>query len=145
MIATQPGSQWTVHVSAEQSGGRFAVVEILLGHGAALPRHIHGREDELIHVMQGEVTFERDGERFDGPAGTWCYLPRGSEHTFAVLSHEARLLVLLCPAGLEGSLSELAQAATCLPAPLHIERLVTTAARHGVSITGPAGEEGRSA
>lgn len=137
MIATQASNRWNVLVGAQQTGGRFAVIETVQCHGAAPPRHIHTREDELIYVLEGHVSFERDGESLDGPAGTWLFLPRGSEHTFAVQSEEARLLVLLAPAGLEDSIGELARPADPVDNPPLVEKLVATAARYGVSITGP--------
>jgi hypothetical protein len=66
----------------------------------------------------------------------WLYLPRGSQHRFSVESAEARLLVMLAPAGIEGWLRDLRLPDT--PAePNTIERLVSTAARYGVAITGP--------
>ena len=83
------------------------------------------------------MTFDRGGERLDGPAGTWLFLPRGSEHTFSVESSEARLLVVLAPAGLESSLRESDQPDTQIAEQQKIERLVATAARYGVAITGP--------
>ena len=134
------GSQWTVLVAGEQTEGRFAVVEIRQRPGAASPRHMHSREDELIYVLEGRVTFDRDGERLDGPSGTWLFLPRGSEHTFAVESAEARLLVMLAPAGLERCLGESGQPDDPVAEQQGIERLVATAARYGVAITGPGSQ-----
>lgn len=130
--------EWTLRVSGEHTGGRFAVIETRELPGAEPPRHVHSREDELIHVLEGRVTFHRNGERLDGPAGTWIFLPRGSEHSFAVESAEARLLVLLSPAGFESCLRELNQPAEPVPGWQLIERMVATAARYGVTITGPA-------
>ncbi len=98
---------------------------------------MHSREDQLIYVLDGRVTFDRDGERIDGPAGTWLFLPRGSDHTFSVESADARLLVMLAPAGLENCLGESGQPDNPAAEQPVIERLVATAARYGVAITGP--------
>ena len=137
MIAMPATSQWTVLVAGEQTEGRFAVVETRERQGAEPPRHMHSREDEFIYVLEGRVTFDRDGERIDGPSGTWLFLPRGSEHTFSVESAEARLLVMLAPAGLECCLYESGQPDDPAAEQQVIERLVATAARYGVAITGP--------
>jgi quercetin dioxygenase-like cupin family protein len=137
MIAMPAGSHCNVLVSGEHTGGRFAVVESRARRGAAPPRHVHSREDELIGVLEGRVTFLRDGERIDGPPGTWLFLPRGAERALAVESAQARLLVILSPAGFEGCLQELDRPDDA-PADAHeVERLVATAARYGVAITGP--------
>ncbi|MBA3414577.1 MAG: cupin domain-containing protein [Chloroflexia bacterium] len=137
MIA-MPTNQWTVLIAGEQTGGRFAVVEARVRQGADFPRHVHSREDELIFVLEGRVTFDRDGERLDGPAGTWLSLPRGCEHTFAVESAEARLLVVLSPAGLEHCQCEADTSDDATADQRGVERLVANAARYGVAITGPA-------
>ncbi len=70
-------------------------------------------------------------------------LPRGIEHGFILASEEAKLLLLLAPAGLEGYFKELSQPVAQLHAPPDagtmpdVEQMVTTAARYGVEITGP--------
>ncbi len=137
MIAMPVASQWTVLVAGEETAGRFAVMETRERPGAEPPKHVHSREDELIYVLEGHVTFNRDGDRLDGPAGTWLFLPRGSEHTYSVESAEARLLVVLAPAGLESYPRESEQLDSPVAEQQKIERLVATAARYGVAITGP--------
>lgn len=138
MIAMPAGRECTVLLAGEQTNGRFAVVETRERPGAEPPRHMHSREDEFVYVLEGRVTFDRDGERFDRPSGAWLFLPRGMEHTFSVESPEARLLVVLSPAGLEHSLRELSQSDAPVDECQAIERMIATAARYGVSITGPA-------
>lgn len=136
MIAMLAG-EWTVLIAGEHTEGRFAVLEARMRQGSGLPRHVHSREDELVYVLEGRVTFDRDGDRLDGPAGTWMFLPRGCEHTFAVESAETRLLVMLSPAGLERCLDESGQPEDPGAEQQLVEWLVATAARYGVAITGP--------
>ena len=136
MIAMPESTQWTVLVAGDLTDGRFAVIEARERRGDGPPRHVHSHEDEFIYVLDGQVTFERDGEQHTALSGMWLLLPRGSQHRFSVDSTEARLLVMLAPAGIEGWLRNLR-----LPEPeTHeantIERLVSTAARYGVAITG---------
>ena len=138
MIATPAGNQRVVLVAGDQTDGRFAVFESHERRGSEPPRHVHSREDELVCVLEGHVTFDVDGERVDGTTGTWQFLPRGKEHAFEVETEEARLLVFLSPAGLEGYLRELGQPDDADADQQVVERLVTTAARYGVSIIVPA-------
>jgi quercetin dioxygenase-like cupin family protein len=137
MVAIPGAVRWTVLVAGDLTNGRFAVIEAREKHGAEPPRHVHSREDEFIYVLEGRVTFEREGERFDGGPGMWLYLPRGSQHRFSVESAEARLLVMLAPAGIEDWLRDLRLPDSPTADPNTVERLVSTAARHGVAITGP--------
>lgn len=127
-----------VLVSGEQTGGRFAIIEARERQGAESPRHVHSREDEFIYVLDGCLAFHEHGSRRECRAGSWLYLPRGSEHAFTVESGEARLLVLLTPAGLEACLSDPSQAGVLDSEPQAAERLVALAAVYGVTITGPA-------
>ena len=137
-MVTIPGAvRWTVLVAGDLTDGRFAVIEAREKRGAEPPRHVHSREDEFIYVLEGRVTFEREGERFEAGPGMWLYLPRGSQHRFSVESAEARLLVMLAPAGIEDWLRDLRLPDTPATDPNTVERLVTTAARYGVAITGP--------
>ncbi len=132
-----------VVVSGDETGGRFALVETLERRSAEPPLHLHTREDEFVYVLAGCVTFCRaDRDLRRGP-GDGVLLPRGCEHTYRVESGEARLLVLLVPAGLEGLYRELAVPTNGRHGPGAVdgrqdfERLVTVAARYGVAITGP--------
>ena len=135
-MTTRPaGGEWTVLVAGEQTGGRVAVILTRAGRGAVCPRHIHSREDELLCVIAGRATVERDDECHDAAGGTCLFLPRGSEHGFRVASDEARLLVVLAPAGLERSLGDLARHGAPGDGGPSVEWLVTTAARYGVTIS----------
>ena len=125
----------SVLVAGGDTGGRFALLETVEKKGAEPPLHLHIREDELMYVLEGEVTFLLGGELLPRGPGGCVLLPRGSEHTFSVESDEARLLVLVAPAGLEGFYRELDGGGT--GADPSLERLATVAARYGVEITGP--------
>jgi quercetin dioxygenase-like cupin family protein len=118
-------------VGGEETGGRFALLEIVESRGGGPPRHLHHWEDEVIYVLAGELAIQRGGERLDGGEGTAILLPRGTEHAWRVESEAARLLVVVAPAGLEASWAELSSRETPL------ERLVAVAAHRGIEITGP--------
>jgi hypothetical protein len=62
-------------------------------------------------------------------------LPRGSEHSYVVESAEARLLIVVAPAGLERLFGEQCQSGR-LSCP-DLEWIVTTGARYGIEVTGP--------
>lgn len=142
MTPMPPSDTTTVLISGEQTGGRYAIIEARERQGFESPRHVHSREDEFIYVLDGCLTFHEHGSRRVYPAGSWLYLPRGSEHAFTVESEEAHLLVLLSPAGLEACLSDPGQCGVSESEPQAAERLVALAAAYGVSITGPARPEG---
>jgi quercetin dioxygenase-like cupin family protein len=129
------GASATVLVGGTATGGKLALLEVRLGRGSTLPIHRHHWEDEIIYVLEGEVMFHVDGRRHPGTTGTCAFLPRGSEHSYAVESAEARLLVLVAPAGLERLYDEQHWFET--QSSPHVEWLVTVGAKYGLEVTGP--------
>ena len=124
-------------VTGERTEGRFALIEATERGGTSHPLHVHSREDELVYVLEGHVRFHLDGRWFERRAGDSMLLPRGREHTYAVESELAKLLLLVAPAGLEGYYWELAQPTNGTCVYQDAERLVIIAAEHGIDITGP--------
>jgi quercetin dioxygenase-like cupin family protein len=137
-----------VILGSGDSGGRIGLAEIIARRGDEPPLHRHRREDLAIYVLAGQVTFVVDGQRVPVSSGSCVFLPRGSEHGYAIESETAHLLVVLTPAGAEGYLSELQGSALTGAAIARdgsseaIERLVATAARHDIDITGPSPRQG---
>lgn len=129
---------WKVLVTAEETGGRVAIVEGCLRHGTAPPRHVHSREDVYVYVLCGRLSFVLGGERYECTAGSGLLLPRGDEHVFTVETSSACALLVITPAGLETCLGELEELERDSADGHHIERLIALAARFGVAITGPA-------
>ena len=130
------GSSVVLLITGEGTDGRCAVVETREKRGHEPPRHLHTREDEVVYVLEGEVTFHVGDEQLAGTVGACIRLPRGVEHTFTVNSNEAKLLVMLVPAGLEGYFREMGWS-QIESDELAVERMAATAARYGVEITGP--------
>jgi quercetin dioxygenase-like cupin family protein len=125
-------------VTGEQTQGQFALVETVVRRTEEPPLHSHTRENELVYVVQGEVMFYLDGNGMECAAGDHVFLPKGSEHTYCIESEEARMLVLLMPAGLEGYYQEMNRP---VDAEQSVERLITVSARYGVEIMGPGSPE----
>lgn len=122
-----------VLINGEETLGSLAMIEQRIGRETITPRHIHTHEDEIIYVLAGHLTFTVGDRAVDALAGSCVILPRNVEHSYQVISDEARLLVIVTPAGLEGYFREVGT-----PTPPEVERMVTIAARYGVTITGPA-------
>jgi mannose-6-phosphate isomerase-like protein (cupin superfamily) len=134
-----------VHVRGEETGGRYSVVEALEPPGHQPPPHVHHDDDEGFYVLEGEITvWAGDEETVLGP-GDFLNAPRGVPHTFRVTStRPARVLVTSAPARFDAFVREFGTPAErdelpVLDSPPDVERLVATAARHGVEILGPPG------
>ena len=95
--------------SAETTGGAFSLFEE--NEPVDTPLHIHDNEHELFYVLEGEHVFVVGEERFRVGPGGLVFAPRGVPHAQRrVVPRTGRILVLSCPAGLEGFFRELADA-----------------------------------
>ena len=120
------GTLARLKLTGEQTGGRFALWEGVLPHGAAPPLHSHP-QDETFYVLEGEVTawiVAADAVSSDGDPPGWVaehaqrggvglvsFAPGGTPHTFRVESDTARMLFLSTPAGVEKYIRALAEPA----------------------------------
>jgi quercetin dioxygenase-like cupin family protein len=91
-----------VRVTAGQTGGAMGVWEDVVEPGDGPPLHVHTREDELFHVIDGRFRFWAGDESLLAEAGTTLVLPRGLPHRFENAGEfSGRLLVTVTPGGFE--------------------------------------------
>ena len=101
------------------------------------PRHCHSREDELFYVLEGELVFELDGERYTAVAGSTVYLRRGVVHAYQNFTNEtARLLIMTMPGKFCDFFEEMSAAAPPGGMP-ETEVLEALNARYGITTVGP--------
>ncbi len=129
-----PTPRATTLLRGNDTGRRLAIVELLEVRGREPPRHLHINEDEVIYVLEGMLSVWVDEKAHHATPGTCLFLPRGTEHGYAVESGSARLLIVLAPAGLEEFLVE----TTMSQNPAGVEQMIAVAARYGIALTGPA-------
>lgn len=64
--------------------------------------HVHQREDETFHVMEGEYEFTCGTETFVAKPGATVFGPRGVPHGYRYLgTAPGRILLFVAPAGIE--------------------------------------------
>jgi mannose-6-phosphate isomerase-like protein (cupin superfamily) len=97
------------HVTAAETAGRLSIWEEIVGPGEGTPPHIHHREDEVFHVLEGRVRIWCGEEAFEAGPGDTAALPRGVRHHFRnERSEDARLLVICTPGGFDGMFRDVA-------------------------------------
>ncbi len=96
-LRAYPGGFINVLVSPEQTEGSLAVFEMTTGPGAEPPRHVHTREDEVFHVVEGEVRFQIGDEVLVAGPGQTVFAPRNIPHQFNILGERAKVLTMLTP------------------------------------------------
>jgi mannose-6-phosphate isomerase-like protein (cupin superfamily) len=138
------GDLWIVHLSAEQTEGRFSLLETLWAPTFAARLHVHRDADELYYVLDGEVTVYLPGRTVRRGPGGWIYCPRAVPHTHQVTSSTpARLLYVGSPAGFEDFVAAAGDPAgelTLPPGEPDVARAIALAREHGIDILGAPGE-----
>lgn len=108
----------TFKATGRDTGGAFALVEIVGLPEGGPPPHIHRRVDEIYCLLEGELEV-LDGERtFTASAGSVFHIPKGSLHAWKNKTPRvARTLLFIVPAGFEGFFEEAGVPGTDLSSP----------------------------
>jgi quercetin dioxygenase-like cupin family protein len=142
------GGLATVKATAEQTGGRYTLVEVLVPEFPMEESllHIHHFEDEGFYILEGEMTFYVGEQTIKARPGSFLFGPKDIPHAFSVDSGPARLLFILSPAGMEAGIREMGEPARSLSIPpppeeppdeAEMGRLMAIAAKYGGEMLGP--------
>jgi len=130
------GVTYRTILSTADTGGAMSIVDSESPPGSGPPRHIHHAEDEAFFVMSGEIELFLAGKRFRRGPGETAFIPRGTEHTFRVVSDvPCRHLIILTPGGFEGFFADMAQGGFKIPDDMG--PITESAERHHLTFTGP--------
>ena len=113
-VAISPGSGKilkflgvTHKLTQPQTAGAFYLCEAVFAPESGSPLHIHHYEDEVIHVLEGEIDIRLDAKQLHAPAGGIIDLPKKIPHALRnPLKMPLRILVCAIPGGLEGYFDE---------------------------------------
>jgi glyoxylate utilization-related uncharacterized protein len=105
------------------------------------PPHTHINDDEIFYVATGAITLIVEGQEIESGAGSFALVPKGAVHTFRNDgSEDARLLIMIKPAGLDKFFQEVGvpiadPAADPPPATVeHIQKVVAAAPKYGMQM-----------
>jgi len=123
----------TYKVLSEDTDGTIAVVEHPIEPGRLVRPHTHTREDEISHVVQGNVGVKVGEQELLATPGTWVFKPRGTPHAFwNPGSKTARIIEIIVPGAFGRYFEELA-AALNAGGPPNQERLAAVARKYGLT------------
>jgi quercetin dioxygenase-like cupin family protein len=133
-----------VRVSSEEGSDGVSVMETLAPRGDPPPLHVHRTEDEIFHVLEGEVRFRVADEELWVRAGETVLAPKGVPHTYLVESERGRWLVVTARGNHERFVRSLSRPAErselpepSPPTPDQREALAAAGREHGLEIVGP--------
>lgn len=91
------GGYFKTLISPEQSGGAFAMIEMVLPKGVEPPLHMHAHEDESFYILEGKMHFQIGDVSTEAGAGAAAFAPRMVPHSFKIVSDQARFITLITP------------------------------------------------
>ena len=99
-LRSGPGRDLVFKVTGDDTGGAFDYFTVEVAPHGGPPLHVHHRQEETIHVVNGafKVRIGPDEARLD--PGGFAYLPSGLPHAFLNLTDEpAEVIVVYTPGG----------------------------------------------
>jgi quercetin dioxygenase-like cupin family protein len=136
----------TIRVRHDQGEDGISLLEAIAPHGDSPPLHVHRTEDELFHVLDGELRVRAGDAETRIGAGESLLAPKGVPHTYRVESSDgARWLVVTTGGDFERFVRELSRpverpglpAPQGPPTPEQEEALAAAARKYGIELVGP--------
>lgn len=140
------GDTYRLVATGAQTGGKFAVIDMLVPPGGGPGPHSHPHFLETFHVIEGEVVVKSQQGKFTASKGMFVGIPTGGlVHGFKNESSSvAHLWCVVMPAGLDAFFREIGQPVApgqFLPpprlTPAEQQRLQAIAEKHGQKLYPP--------
>src|SRR5919112_6529656 len=92
----------SILASKEDTEGTYSFIEAKVFPGGGPIPHIQTREHEGFYIIEGQLTFNVDGQRIEGKPGAFVNVPPHVLHSFKnETSETATVIIVLSPAGME--------------------------------------------
>ena len=143
------GVQIKILLSHRQTGGQFTLAEGIVPPGGDGGLHVHDREDETMHLLEGALEVTIGPRLLTLNAGESYFAPRTVPHRLRNLGAvPARSILVTTPGGFDRFITRAGmkiEAGAPLPefappTPEQIGRLMTLAAEAGIRILAPPGK-----
>jgi quercetin dioxygenase-like cupin family protein len=139
------GNLVSLRMSANDNNEGISIIEHKMPYGEAPPLHIHRNEDEIFHILCGQMRFEIGNESVVAHAGDIMVAPKNVPHRFIVESLDgAHCLTIMKGRDFESMVLEMSKPvaiefmpAFLEPTPAMVDALVACAGRNGIEIVGP--------
>jgi quercetin dioxygenase-like cupin family protein len=140
------GDTYRILVSGVQTGGEFAIIDMLVPPGGGPGPHAHPNFQESFFVIDGEIEVKSEAGAYIATKGSFVSIPKGGiVHCFKNKSDTlAHLLCTVVPSGLEEMFVEIGQPVAFgqfLPPPQmdpqKITELLAIVEKHGQKVYPP--------
>jgi quercetin dioxygenase-like cupin family protein len=131
----------TIRVSSEEGSDAMSVIEHLASRGDSPPLHVHHREDEIFHILEGELRFRVGDEELRAGPGETLLAAKGVPHTYVVESERGRWLVTTGNGDFERMVRSVSRPAERAelpePTPPPAAELEAACREHAIELVGP--------
>jgi uncharacterized cupin superfamily protein len=76
------GNRVTQKLTLAETAGAYYVFEVVTPPGAGVPPHVHKHEDEIIYLIDGQLSILLGDRRFQAGSGDTIHFPRFQSHAF---------------------------------------------------------------
>jgi quercetin dioxygenase-like cupin family protein len=135
-LQSGPGRDLIFKVTGDDTGGAFDYFVVEVAPHGGPPLHVHHRQEEAIHALEGRYKVRIGDEEHVIEQGGFAYMPAGLPHAFLNLTDEpGRIVVVYTPGGGHRFYEELGPAArSATPDRAEIAAIF---ARHDMTLLGP--------
>lgn len=134
-----------VHVASSATANGMSVLEHTVPYGSSPPLHVHHNEDEIFHLLAGDMRFFVDGAEVHLHPGETLLAPKGKPHSFVVTSPAgARWMITTCRGDFERMARSVSRPAegdrlpqVFAPTPAEIAALEAACRAHHIELLGP--------
>src|SRR6266542_3156837 len=92
------GDTYTILLSANDTNGRYCLIDMHVPPGSGPPPHRHDFEETFV-IVEGEIEATFRGEKRVVKAGDTIHIPANAPHQFHNSSSAAARMLCICPAG----------------------------------------------
>lgn len=130
---------------ADENTDGLSVLKHWAPFGDSPPLHIHENEDEVFHIIEGEISFTIGDTTIEARTGDTIIAPKRTPHTYCVESQSgAKWLTVTAHRDFEAFVREVARPATAAglpepsgpPTPEKAETLARVCEQHGIRLVG---------
>jgi mannose-6-phosphate isomerase-like protein (cupin superfamily) len=137
-------------LSSKDTGGQFSLIEGVMPPGGDGGLHLHGNEDESMHLLEGELEVTIGDRTLSLAAGESYFAPRNVPHRVRNLNNTpARSILVTTPGGFDEFISQagfrLTEGITPrieLPAPEQMAKLLKLGDNFGIKVIAAAAGKG---
>jgi quercetin dioxygenase-like cupin family protein len=136
----------TIRVSHLDGSDGVSVLEHRALHGDSPPLHVHLNEDEIFHILEGEMLFRVADRDVHAGTGDTLLAPKGTPHTYRVDSAGGACWLTIMRGGdFEGFVRSCGRPVersgvpdpSGPPTPERVAALAAECIRHGIELVGP--------